>query len=47
MSPAFDLDHSGTHEMPSPPKHKAHSKEDRKSARLKREATSLQRRTRP
>ena len=37
MSPAFDLDHSGTHEMPALPKHKAHSKEDRKSARLKRE----------
>jgi hypothetical protein len=37
MPPAFDLDHSGTHEMPSLPKHKAHSQEDRKSARLKRE----------
>ena len=36
MSPAFDLDHSGTHEMPALPKHK----EDRKSARRKREVVA-------
>jgi hypothetical protein len=39
MPPAYDLDHSGTHEMPSMPlpRHKAHSKAHRKAARHKRE----------
>jgi len=38
--PAYDLDHSGTHEMPAMPqgKHEAHSKARRKSAAVKRSA---------
>jgi hypothetical protein len=37
LLPAFDLDESGTHEMPALPQHKVHSKEHRESARLKRD----------